>query len=71
MSLEMNRRKVVQASAGTAALISAFGVNRSLVAQDASPEASPEAETVITVAEGPVRTSVPLGHPHSDLLVRR
>jgi hypothetical protein len=66
-SLEMNRRKLVQVSAGTAALPSAFGVNRSLVAQDASLEAA----TVITVAEGPVRTSVPLGHPHSDLLVRR
>lgn len=71
MSLEMNRRKFTQVTAGSAALMAAFGLNRMAVAQDASPEASPESTPVITVTEGPGEDELTLVHAQGETVVKK
>ncbi len=71
MSLEMNRRKLLQVSAGTAALVSAYGFNQSLFAQDASPEASPEAAAVISVTEGPAEDELTITHAQGETVIKK
>ena len=71
MTLEMNRRTLVQGAAGTAALMSAVGLTRFAVAQDASPEASPEAAPVITVTEGPGEDELTVTHAQGETVVKK
>lgn len=71
MSLEMNRRKFTQVSAGTAALMGAFGLNRIALAQDASPEASPDAAPAISVTEGPGEDELTIVHPQGETVVKK
>ncbi len=71
MSLEMNRRKFTQVSAGTAALMAAFGLNRLAVAQDASPEASPDTVSIISVTEGPGEDELTIVHAQGETVVKK
>ena len=71
MALEMNRRTLVQGTAGTAALMAAFGLNRFALAQDASPEASPEATQVITVSEGPGEDELTIVHAQGETVIKK
>lgn len=71
MSLEMNRRKFTQATAGSAALLSAFGFRSLALAQDASPEASPESADVITVTEGPGEDELTIVHAQGETVVKK
>lgn len=68
MSLEMNRRTLV---GGTAALVTAFGLNRLVSAQDASPEASPESAPVVTVTEGPGEDELTIVHAQGETVVKK
>lgn len=71
MSSGMNRRKFTQVSAGTAALMAAYGLKRSAVAQDASPAASPESEPIISVTEGPGENELTLTHAQGETVVQK
>lgn len=71
MSLEMNRRKFTQVSAGTAAIMSVFGLNRTALAQNASPEASPESANVITFTEGPGEDELTIVHAQGETVVKK
>lgn len=70
MTLEMNRRKLV-GTAGSVALMSAFGLHRYAFAQDASPEASPESEPVVTVSEGPGEDELTIVHAQGETVVKK
>lgn len=67
MSIEMNRRTF---TAGTAGLMAAFGLSRLAVAQDASPEATPN-ETVTSVVEGPGEDEVTITHAQGETVVKK
>lgn len=69
MSFEMNRRKFTQVSVGSAALMSAFGLNRLSMAQEASPAASPEA--VISFTEGPGEDELTIVHAQGETVVKK
>lgn len=71
MSLEMSRRKFAQVSVGTAALMSTFGLNRIVFAQDASPEASPETDSVISFTEGPGEDELTIVHAQGETVVKK
>lgn len=71
MSLEINRRKFTQVSAGSAALMAAFGLNRLAVAQDASPEASPDSAPIISVTEGPGEDELTVVHAQGETVVKK
>lgn len=71
MTLEMNRRKFAQVSAGTAGLMAAFGLNKLAVAQDASPEASPETLSIISVTEGPGEDELTLVHAQGETVIKK
>lgn len=70
MTLEMNRRNLVGA-AGSAALLTAFGLNRLVSAQDASPEASPETAPVVTVTEGPGEDELTIVHAQGETVIKK
>lgn len=71
MSLEMNRRRFTHVSVGTAALMSAFGLNRIALAQDASPDASPESAGVISFTEGPGEDELTVVHAQGETVVKK
>lgn len=70
MTLEMNRRKLV---GGTAALMTAFGLNRLAFAQDSSPEAeaTPTDINVISVTEGPGEDELTITHAQGETVVKK
>ena len=71
MSFEMNRRKFTHLS-GAAALMSAFGLNRAVLAQDASPEAeaTPEGTNVVSFVEGPGEGELTITHAQGETVVK-
>ena len=68
MSFEMNRRNLV---GGTAALMTAFGLNRFAFAQDASPEATAVANPVVTVTEGPGEDELTITHAQGETVIKK
>lgn len=71
MTFKMNRRNFAQVSAGTAALMSTFGLHSLASAQDATPSDSTEPISVISVTEGPGDGELTVVHAQGETVVKK
>lgn len=69
MTLELNRRSFMGLTLGSAAV---FATGKFALAQDATPDASPEtSDTVISVTEGPGEDELTITHAQGETVVKK